>query len=148
MTALLALPQIQNRDATSDIQPDNQVLDSASLDLLNHLRWVAMECRAKPKTSLFEACALLQAPSLEARNAHAEALMRCLTEAFGQRANLYRPGTKSISFDESWLVRLVQSHARGDTFSVSFLLKSRIAPENRRLIGFLTKQISDQTRLL
>lgn len=110
---------------------------------LNHLRFVSMSCRSKPRADLFKACALLHATRCASREAHAEALMRCLNEALGKSARLFAPGTIEMSFDETWLVQLGQAIARQDEASVAFLLKSRVLPEHRRLIRFLVGRISE-----
>ena len=109
---------------------------------LNHLRFVAMSCRAKPRTALFEACALLQADRSASLDAHAEALMRCLNEALGKPARLLMPGTSELTFDERWLLELGRAFGRADKASCQFLLGSRVAHENRRLVGFLVGRIS------
>lgn len=114
-----------------------------ALAFLNHLRFVAMDCRAKPKTELFEACALLKVDRCASREAHSEALMRCLGEAFGKPARLYAAGTSEMTFDEHWLMRLGVACSRGDEDSQRFLLGSRVAHENRRLIRFLIGRIAE-----
>lgn len=110
---------------------------------LNHLRFVAMSCRVKPRTDLFQACALLQIDNSATRDAHAEALMRCLGEAFGKPARLLSPGTHETTFDEQWLMRLGKACAERDEGTQRFLLNSRIAYENRRLVRFLITRISE-----
>lgn len=110
---------------------------------LNHLRFLSMSCRSKPRADLFEACALLHATRSASRDAHAEALMRCLNEALGKPARLHAPGTFEMSFDETWLVQLGQAVMRQDDASTAFLLKSRVLPEHRRLVRFLVGRISE-----
>ncbi|WP_299154484.1 hypothetical protein [uncultured Tateyamaria sp.] len=110
---------------------------------LDQLRLKAMECRTKPRADLFEACALLQVTRSASREAHAEALMRCLAEALGKSPRLHAPGTLEMSFDETWLVELGKAHARGDSASMNFLLGSRVLPQHRRLIRYLVGHISD-----
>lgn len=110
---------------------------------LNFLRFVAMGCRAMPRTELFEACALLQVSRTDTQQAYAEALMRCLQEALGQRAQLFAPGVAEISFDERWLMQLGLASARGDDLSLRFLLNSRVAHEHRRLVSYLVHQIAE-----
>ncbi|WP_415400598.1 hypothetical protein [Tateyamaria sp. SN3-11] len=110
---------------------------------LNLLRSKAMDGRAKPRTDLFQACALLQVTRTASREAHAEALMRCLDEALGKRARLHAPGTAEMTFDETWLVELGQAAARNDSASQSFLLGSRVLPQHRRLVRFLVGRISE-----
>ena len=119
-----------------------QALTAATHGYLNLLRMIAMDCRAKPRTQLFEACALLQTDQSASLDAHAEALMRCLDEALGTRARLFAPGVADMTFDERWLVQLGLATARNDEASVSFLLGSRVAREHRRLVRFLIAQIS------
>ncbi|MEM6941599.1 MAG: hypothetical protein AAF943_16285 [Pseudomonadota bacterium] len=120
-----------------------RVIAAADMAFLNHLRFVAMQCRVKPKTDLFEACALLQTNRTASREAYAEALMRCLSEALGKPARLHAPGTAELSFDEEWLVQLGRASATGDEPSRRFLLGSRVAHANRRLVGFLVGQIAE-----
>ncbi|MEP5728805.1 MAG: hypothetical protein ABJL67_05480 [Sulfitobacter sp.] len=119
------------------------LLSTAQTAYLNHLRFVAMTCRVKPRTGLFEACALLQTEKSTTLDAHAEALMRCLNEAMGKPTRLHTPGTDEMTFDERWLVQLGIACARADQASCDFLLRSRIARENRRLVGFLVGHIAD-----
>ena len=111
--------------------------------LLNQLRFVAMDCRSKPRADLFEACALLQVSGNATQQAYAEALIRCLPEALGKPAKLFAPGVDEISFDEAWLLQLNGTIAAGDEASFAFLLRSRVAPPHRRLTGFLVRHISD-----
>ena len=109
---------------------------------LNHLRFVSLRCRAKPRASLFETCALLRADRFASLDAHAEALMRSLSEALGKPARLHKPGTAEMTFDEGWLLQLGRACGCGDDASCQFLLSSRIARENRRLIRFLMERIT------
>lgn len=118
------------------------VLAPEALGFLNHLRFVSMTCRAKPRTDLFYACALLHGSQGDARTDHADALMRCLNEALGKPARLHAPGVAEMTFDESWLVQMGLASVRGDDASLSFLLASRVAHEHRRLVRFLIAQIS------
>ena len=110
--------------------------------LLNYLRFVALDCRAKPRTDLFEACALLHATKDRTQQAHAEALMRCIGQALGKPARLYAPGVTEVTFDENWLTQLGLASARQDTASVRFLIQSRVSQENQRLVGYLVHQVA------
>ena len=122
--------------------PQRHVSDTA-FAYLNFLRFVSMSCRVKPRTDLFQACALLHVDRSASREAHAEALMRCLGEALGKQPRLHSPGTVEMSFDENWLVQLGEAIARDDDGSTAFLLKSRVLPEHRRLVRFLVGRISE-----
>lgn len=109
---------------------------------LNHLRFVALACRAKARADLFAACALLSMDKSQSAHAHAEALVRSLNDALSKRTVLFRPGVEAHSFDEAWLVRLAAALGRDDESSVQFLLRSRIRPEHRRHIRFLVSRLS------
>lgn len=126
----------------AEFVPERPLSDEA-FAYLNHLRFISMGCRAKRRTDLFEACALLHADRMASREAHAEALMRCLNEALNKQALLHAPGTVETSFDERWLVELGRSIGREDEPSIQFLLHSRVPQEHRRLVRFLIGQISE-----
>lgn len=137
-------------DLATDARPvpqQRQVSDPA-FAYLNFLRFMSMSCRAKPRTDLFQACALLHASRSASREAHAEALMRCLAEALAKQPRLLAPGTVEMSFDENWLVQLGEAIAQEDDGSIAFLLKSRVLPEHRRLVRFLVGRISECFPLL
>lgn len=128
---------------TAYAEPRHREMAPGSLGYLNHLRFVAMKCRVKPRTDLFHACALLHATRDASRDAYAEALMRCLAEALGQPARLLAPGTAEKTFDEHWLVQLGRACTAADEGSIRFLLTSRVAKENQRLVRFLVTRISE-----
>lgn len=113
------------------------------MNFLNHLRVMALSCRVKSRSNLFHACALISADPQSTREAHAEALIRCLSEAMDRRPVMLRTGSSEVSFDEAWLIRLAKSLAGNDTDSAAFLLGSRIKPAERRHIRFLVGRISD-----
>lgn len=128
--------------------PEAAPLDASETGFLNHLRFTAMACRAKARTDLFEACALLSVDRTQSRKAHAEALVLSLNQALGKRPIFYRPGDTERSFDESWLLRLASTLARGDEASATFLLHSRIERVQHRHILFLMSRISEQFSLI
>jgi len=131
------------RLATQTVDAPKLVMGIEQMAFLNHLRFVSMQCRTKPRTQLFEACALLAADKTKAQTAHAEALMRCLNEALGKPARLLSPGVTEMTFDERWLTQLGQACATRDEDSVRFLLGSRVSFENRRLVRFLVGRITE-----
>ena len=124
------------------VPKQRQITDSA-FAYLNFLRFMSMSCRAKRRTDLFQACALLHASRSASREAHAEALMRCLAEALGKQPRLLAHGTVEKSLDENWLVQLGEAITQKDDGSIAFLLKSRVLPEHRRLVRFLVGRISE-----
>ena len=116
---------------------------AVEMNFLNHLRMVALSCRAKPRSDIFHACALISADPKSTRDAHVEALLRCLGEAMDHRPTMLRTGSSEVSFDEAWLLRLAKSIGQGDDDSAAFLLASRVLPAHRRHIRFLIARISD-----
>ncbi|MEM7519611.1 MAG: hypothetical protein AAF307_01125 [Pseudomonadota bacterium] len=126
----------------SEGAPSSEVQGDA-LAFINHLRFVSMRCRSKAHTELFQACALLHVGKSTRQEAYSEALMRCLGEALGKPAALFAPGTAELSFDEAWLIQLALATARGDKGSETFLLKSRVAHKNRRLLRFLIGRVAE-----
>ena len=127
--------------------PETTPTDRTSAAFLNHLRFTALGCRAKARTDLFEACALLAIHRKRSPAAHADALMRCLDQALGKAAIMFRPGTTEISFDEAWLLQLATALSRQDQASSTFLLHSRTDRQYHRHIRFLVAHISDHFSL-
>ena len=128
--------------------PESQPRDNSATAMLNHLRFVSLGCRAKPRGDLFQACALLTVDRDTSIKAYAEALMSCLNEALEKRAVLYRPGTEQRSFDEDWLMRLAIALSKKDDLSAEFLLRSRVDHIHHRHIRFLVGRISEQYSLI
>lgn len=126
---------------------DECPVEQGPTGFLNHLRFVALGCRAKARADLFKACALLWTDGSGSIRAHAEALMLCLNDALSKRAVLFRPGTVELSFDEAWLIELATALRREDEASVRFLLQSRVKPEHHRHIRFLVTRISERFSL-
>jgi hypothetical protein len=75
---------------------------------------------------------------------HAEMLVRTLPQALGRMPRFHRPGVEEISFDEAWLLRAFEAIDAGDTDTLDFLLRSRVAAPARRNLFFL---IANATRL-
>ncbi|MEM6758775.1 MAG: hypothetical protein AAF601_04790 [Pseudomonadota bacterium] len=120
------------------------VLEADQYDVLNHIRMAAMGCRAAARVDLFEACALLTMDGEDARHTFVSTFVKCLSDAVHKRIIWYRPGTVELSFDEAWVMRAIAAIRTDDTGSLDFLLRSRVAPADRRYIGFLLSRISDQ----
>lgn len=112
--------------------------------MLSHMRMTAMECRAAARVDLFEACALLTLDGEDARRTFLSTFVKCLSDAVRKRIIWHRPGTAELSFDEAWVMRVVTAIRDEDRASLDFLLRSRVAPVDRRYIGFLLARISDR----
>lgn len=119
-----------------------------SRQLLNHLRMTALECRAAARADLFEACAVLSISAPVARNAYAETLVKCLSQALDKTPVIFRPGVEEVSFDEAWLLRAAETAARKDWNSFEFLVRSRVPLSTRRNLASLILSISEQFSLI
>ena len=138
MPALARLPSSDTAPARVDAGFDGQFRGA-----LNRLRLIALRCRAARRIDLFSACALLSLDRGEAAHAHAMALLRALPQALEKAPVFHVPGAQEISFDEAWILRLLQAirERRGD--SIAFLIASRIRPPHRRQIAFLAKGLAE-----
>lgn len=134
--------------STADIYCNNGGLeisiDGWLRDALNHLRMSALDCRVAARTDLFEACALLSLDGEDAKRTFAVTFVKCFPNAANTQIRWYRPGVAEFSFDEAWVLRCLTSIANDDESSLRFLLRSKIATNDRRYIGYLLGQISEQ----
>ena len=127
MSAVLALPFEQ---------PANPA-QVPHRDLLDDLRNESCRCQTRPRLALFEACAMLSENRRQSRDAFRDALLRTLAEGFGRRPVFFEPGSPDVSFDERWLLALIDATRRDDADSVAFLSTSRVAVHARRSLVFL-----------
>ena len=111
---------------------------------LTHLRMSAMACRVAARTDLYEACALLSLDGEDAKRTFVDTLIKCLPNAVQRKVVWFAPGTDTLSFDEAWILRCLTSIRENDPASLNFLIKSRVSPADRRYIGYLLGQISEQ----
>lgn len=109
----------------------------APRDILGTLRSAALGCRARPRTDLFEACAMLSLTPRVSGSAFLEALMRCLDQALDHAPVFYRPGVTEVSFDEAWLLRALETANQGNNDSFSFLIRSRVPSLYHRNMRYL-----------
>ncbi len=118
--------------------------DTGEIALLDRLRCAARLARCKCYTDLFGACAALSGNPAVARQAAADVLMRCLSQALGRRPVLLREGETETSPDEAWLMALARALKGGDTASATFLLHSRVPAHQRRNLVFLLQNVIAQ----
>ncbi|MEL6646095.1 MAG: hypothetical protein AAFQ05_00090 [Pseudomonadota bacterium] len=107
------------------------------LPLLNRLRFLSARCRSAARLDLFKACALLSDPPEKAGEGFATALVRTLGQALDHPPVFFAPGRKDRSFDEDWLLRVIERTASGDSESVAFLLRRRVANHHTHALAFL-----------
>jgi hypothetical protein len=98
--------------------------------LLDRVRMAARRARAGRQVTLREATRGLACPGVA--SGAAEALVRTLGEVLGRRPVFHGPGAPLASFDEAWLIACHDAQRRHDADSLAFLVRSRVAPPNRR----------------
>lgn len=67
-------------------------------------------------------------------------LLRLLPVALKRRVVFHRPGVSETTFDEDWLLQLIETIRRGDEDSVIFALASRVDPKMRSTIRSLAEK--------
>lgn len=120
-----------------DVDPGEQVAAHDRDARLEVLRTQAARCRTAAHLDLHRACNLLTLDRDRAPVVFARALLRTLGQALGKRLVIHRPGSAEVSFDERWLLRVIERLESGDTDSFTFLLSRRIPHEYRRSVAFL-----------
>ncbi|KUJ81192.1 hypothetical protein AVO44_04825 [Ruegeria profundi] len=122
--------------------PPSPQLEARTMQIINHLRMVALRCRSAARVDLDQACALLLADPSDEWMRHAETLMRGFRQAVEKRPVFYRPGVTELSFDEAWLGRLFEAVEQKDQDSFRFLIRSRVPRWTQRNFAFLVGSIS------
>lgn len=138
MTALARLPHVE----APQIRGRGD-FDATLRHGLNRLRLLSLRCRAARRIDVFSACALLSLDRSEAAHAHAAAFLRALPQALEKAPVFHIPGAREISFDEAWILRLLQAIRQRQGDSIAFLIASRIRPCHRRQIAFLAKGLAE-----
>lgn len=124
--------------------PPSPQLGYQTLQIINHLRLVALQCRSAARVDLDQACAVLLANPAEEQMRHAETLIGGFRQAVPGRRVFFRPGTTELSFDEAWLGRLFEAVEQRDDDSFRFLIQSRVPRLTQRNLTFLIRSISEQ----
>jgi hypothetical protein len=96
--------------------------------LLEEIRGHAKKMRSLPRIDIFKACDLVQIDLELITPEILSVFMRSLSQAFGRPVNFSEAGTKSLTWDEKWLVSIISAVSRADYDSVNFLIKSAVQP--------------------
>ena len=89
-----------------------------------------------PPLRYFKACQLISLDIDLLSSEMLEIFIRSLPEAFGRQIVIHKPGTKQLSWDEKWLLSIIEVVSRADYDSVHFLIRSAVKRKHRR--EFLT----------
>lgn len=102
----------------------------------------ALETRRRAaRLDIFKACAVLSLREDPTAEDYAEAFARTLEQALG-RSPQVRSRTESRSFDEMWLLRLIERSLAYDAESVAFLISSRVEGRKRESVAFLVNGLA------
>lgn len=97
---------------------------------------------AVPPVDLFESRALLELDRHTTARTYANALAKGLAQALGARPVIRPTGSSELSFDEAWLLRLLERAQARDSESVAFLVSSRVAHRHRAALVFLLEGLA------
>lgn len=105
---------------------------------LRALRGAARVTRTRPYRSLVETCL-----SGRERCDPYESLAECLPEALGRPLVIYRPAEPCVSFDEAWVLSMLERIDSADWDSLHFLIARRVCREMRVAVRVLLGACQD-----
>ena len=103
-------------------------LSNVEVNLLEEIREHAKKARSLPRIDIFKACDFVQIDLELITPEILSVFMRSLSQAFCRPVNFSEAGTKSLTWDEKWLVSIISAVSRADYDSVNFLIKSAVQP--------------------
>ena len=112
------------------------------------LRLLMRTCRAKARLPVFEACAMLHSAPSQSAQVYADALLRVLSQGLSAPPVVHALSASERSFDENWLMALLQAVRQEDHASATFLLRSRLPQHYRRSVGWLATQLVKRLDLI
>ena len=104
---------------------------------LDRLRWLALRSLIAPKPDLERACFLLSGEPDVSLSRYSVAFFRGLADRARREMVFYRPGAKTVSDDEIWLLRLAAACRAGDDSGARALVAWRVQPDGQRWLRFL-----------
>lgn len=126
-------------------EPDHPVVDAdATQQVLHLIRQRADASRSAARLDLFKACAVLSLREEASAYDFADAVARTLEQALGHAPEWHGPEAGSVSFDEIWLLRLVERSIVCDSASVAFLISSRVPQGKRASLAYLVNGLAER----
>tara|TARA_B100000900_G_scaffold410565_1_gene428578 strand:- start:113 stop:484 length:372 start_codon:yes stop_codon:yes gene_type:complete len=107
-------------------------LTDAEILLLERARACALEVRAYPRLDILKACQLISLDIDLLSSEMLEIFIRSLPQAFGRQVIIHRPETQELSWDEKWLLSIIEAVSRADYDSVHFLIETVVKRKHRR----------------
>ncbi len=124
-----------------DVAAPTDLLTPEARAELAWLRIAGARCRVMRRSDFFEACAVLSLSGEQAALSYAQTLFRALPSLLASDVRLYMPGDTDISFDEAWLLQLIERERAGDADSVAFLIRRRLPRFAWRQVRFLVASL-------
>ena len=116
-------------------------MTNAEILLLERARACALEVRAYPRLDILKACQLISLDIDLLSSEMLEIFIRSLPEAFGRQIVIHHPGTKQLSWDEKWLLSMIEAVSRADYDSVQFLICSAVKQKHRSEFLIIAHQL-------
>lgn len=110
---------------------------------LDRLRWFALRSRLAGKPDLERACFLLAGEANVSLDRYAAAFFHGLAQRAHRRMVFFRPGTRTVSDDEMWVIRLLAAHRGGRPAVAGALVKWRVRPDGHRWLRFLSEHLAE-----
>ena len=100
--------------------------------LLERIRKCSSDVRCFPRLDVFNACQLI---SLDTDIIDSDAIklfLRTMPQAIGRGLIIYQPYAKTITWDERWIISMIEAVTRADFDSVYFMINSVVQKKYRR----------------
>ena len=94
------------------------------------------------RLDLFEARTAISPDHARSLDVMATSMIRFLPQALGRSVSLMAPGAKSLTFDEEWLLRLLERSVLKDGVSVEFLLRCQVARGKHHAFRTLVRAVA------
>ena len=116
-------------------------MSKRELDFLEEARKYAKKARVLPKVDIFRVCELIQFDIELMTPEILDIFIRSLPQAFGRPTAFNSVGTKTLSWDEKWLLSLVLAVSRADYDSVRFLIQSTVKPRHQQECQYIAAHL-------
>jgi hypothetical protein len=128
----------------SDASAADTPCDGQTQQLLTLIRQRVDASRSAARLDLFKACAVLSLREEASAHDFADAVARTLEQALERAPEWHGPEAGSVSFDEIWLLRLVERSIVCDSASVAFLISSRVPRGKRASLAYLVNGLAER----
>ncbi|MEM9436396.1 MAG: hypothetical protein AAGA15_05090 [Pseudomonadota bacterium] len=140
--SMLATPFVETPSGHSGVSRDL----ADFFPLLNRLRFLAQGCRAQARLDLAAACSAIHADKDKSLDAIATSMIRVVSQAVEGHVIFLAPGAPHMTFDEEWLMRVLDRARERDFVSVEFLLRRRVARQHHHSFRAIIRAVASLLR--